>query len=59
MLPVSDQYPASDSIKGAPDGGLLMTATEERLDPTNPEHLRRARVRADALLAATGYKSGK
>jgi hypothetical protein len=25
-----------------PDGGLLMNATTERLDPMNPEHLRRA-----------------
>jgi hypothetical protein len=24
------------------DGGLMMIADEERLDPTNPEHLRRA-----------------
>jgi hypothetical protein len=39
------------------DGGLLTIATEERLDPTNPEHLRRARVLADTLIARTGYSS--
>jgi hypothetical protein len=37
-----------------PDGGLLMTATEERLDPTNSEHLSRARVLAETLIARAG-----
>jgi Immunity protein 52 len=37
------------------DGGLLMTATEERFDPANPEHLRRARILAKTLIARTGY----
>jgi hypothetical protein len=41
-----------------PDGGLLMTATKERLDPTNPEHLRCARVLAETLITRTGYSSG-
>lgn len=36
-----------------PDGGLLMSATTERLDPMNPEHLRRARIVAEALIACT------
>jgi hypothetical protein len=36
----------------------LMTATEKRLDPTNPEHLQRARILAETLIARTGYKSG-
>jgi hypothetical protein len=40
-----------------PDGGLLMIATEERLDPSNPEHLRRARIIVEAMIAATGYAS--
>jgi Immunity protein 52 len=40
------------------DGGLLMTATEDRLDPTNPEHLRRARILAETLIARTGYQQG-
>jgi len=34
-----------------PDGGLLMSATTEPLDPTNPEHSRRARILAEALIA--------
>ena len=34
-----------------PDGGLLMTATEERLDPTVPEHWRRARIIGEAMIA--------
>jgi hypothetical protein len=39
------------------DGGLLMIATEDRLDPTNPEHLRRARIIAETMIAGTGYTS--
>jgi hypothetical protein len=38
------------------DGGLLMTATTERLDPSNPEHLRRARILAEIMIARTGYQ---
>jgi hypothetical protein len=38
-----------------PDGGLLMSATEERLDPGNTEHLRRARIVAETLIARTEY----
>jgi hypothetical protein len=38
----------------AADGGLLMTTTEERLDPTNPEHLRRARWLAETMIAQAG-----
>jgi hypothetical protein len=37
------------------DGGLLMSATTDRLDPTNPEHLRRARILAETLIARTGH----
>jgi len=33
------------------DGGILMTACEERLDPTNPEHVRRARILAETMIA--------
>jgi Immunity protein 52 len=46
-------------IKGerTPDGGLLMSATEERLDPTNPEHLRRARMLVDVLIKQTRYSA--
>jgi hypothetical protein len=38
------------------DGGLLMTATEERLDPDVPEHARRARILAETLIAQTGWR---
>jgi hypothetical protein len=38
------------------DGGLLMIATEDRLDPDNPEHLRRARVIAETMIACTGWR---
>jgi Immunity protein 52 len=39
------------------DGGLLVSATTERLDPTNPEHVRRARILAEIMIARTGYSS--
>jgi hypothetical protein len=39
-----------------PEGGLLMSATTDRLDPTNPEHARRARILAETLIASTGYR---
>lgn len=39
------------------DGGLLLTATEERLDPNNPEHLERARILAEIMIARTGLSS--
>jgi Immunity protein 52 len=43
-----------------PDGGLLMSATEERLDPTVPEHWRRARTIADIMIARkSDSKSGR
>ena len=41
-----------------PDGGLLMSATTDRLDPTNPDHVRRARILAETLIAATGSQPG-
>lgn len=41
-----------------PDGGLLMSATTERLDPTNFEHVRRARTLAETMIACTGYRPG-
>jgi hypothetical protein len=40
------------------DGGLLMTATKDRLDPDNSEHARRARIIAETMIAATGYQPG-
>lgn len=39
-----------------PDGGLLMTACEQRLDPNNPKHARRARIIAETMVACTGYR---
>jgi hypothetical protein len=38
----------------APDGGILMIVTEERLDPTNPAQLRRARTLAETMIARVG-----
>ena len=38
-------------------GGLLMSATKDRLDPTNPAHVRPARILAETLIACTGYAS--
>lgn len=40
------------------DDGLLLITTEERLDPDNPEHLRRARIIAETMIACTGYQPG-
>ena len=42
-----------------PDGGLLMSATTDRLDPMNPEHVRRARIIAEAMVARFDASSGK
>ncbi len=51
--------PAPDiQIERTPDGGLLMIGAEERLDPTNAEHLRRARILAELMMARTGYPAG-
>ena len=47
--------PAEILTERTPDGGLLMIAAEERLEPTNPEHLRRARILAETMIARTGY----
>jgi hypothetical protein len=37
-----------------PDGGLLMIAAEERLDPTNPDHMRRSRAIVEVMLSRLG-----
>ena len=37
----------------SPNGGLLMSATTDRLDPTNPAHVRRARILAETMIACT------
>jgi hypothetical protein len=41
-----------------PDGGLLMSATTDRLDPMNPEHVRRARIIAEVMIARFDPSSG-
>jgi hypothetical protein len=40
-----------------PDGGLLMIGAEDRLDPANPAHIRRARILAETLIACRDYSS--
>ena len=42
-----------------PDGGLLLITTEDRLNPDNPEHLRRARIIAETMIACTGYQPAR
>jgi hypothetical protein len=39
------------------DGGLLMIATTERLNPEDTDHLRRARIIVETMLARTGYST--
>ena len=51
------ELPPEIKTERTPDGGLLMSATEERLDPTDPEHLRRARILADTMIAGAGHRS--
>jgi hypothetical protein len=41
-------------IERTPDGGVFMIATEERLDPTRPELLRRAYSGEKRRSPATG-----
>jgi hypothetical protein len=42
-----------------PDGGFLMSTTTDRLDPDNPEHARRARIIAEAMIARFDASSGE
>jgi hypothetical protein len=49
--------PREITTERTPDGGLLMIATTDRLDPENPEHLWRARLILEAMLARTGYST--
>lgn len=44
-------------IEPTRDGGLLMIAAEDRLDPSNPAHIRRARILAETLAACRDYSS--
>ena len=48
--------PPEITTERTPDGGLLMIATEDRLDPTNPEHLRRARILVEIMFTRTGHQ---
>jgi hypothetical protein len=48
--------PPEISTERTPDSGVLLTATKERLNPTDPEHLRRARILAEAMIERTGQK---
>jgi hypothetical protein len=41
-------------VEHAQGGGLLLSATEDRFDTTNPEHLRRAHDLAEIMIARTG-----
>jgi hypothetical protein len=36
-----------------------MSVTTERFDPTNLEHIRRARVLAEVMIERTGYQCGR
>jgi len=51
------KLPPEIQTERAADGGLLMIATEERLDPDIPEHVRRARILAETLIAQTHHIS--
>jgi len=46
--------PAEIATERTPDGGLLMIATEEVLDPMNVEHMRRARIIAEIMIKTCG-----
>lgn len=37
-----------------PGGGMLLIAAEDRLDPTDPEHLRRSRMLAEIMIERAG-----
>jgi hypothetical protein len=49
--------PAEIIVEHTPEGGLLMITTTDRLDPDKPEHLRRARLIVETMLARTGYST--
>jgi hypothetical protein len=46
--------PAGIATERTPDGGLLMTAAETRLDPQNPEHMERSKALAELLIEHIG-----
>jgi len=51
------KLPPEIMTEHTPDGGLLMIACEERLDPANPEHVRRARILAETMISCTEASS--
>jgi hypothetical protein len=46
--------PTGVKTERTPDGGLLMIATEERFDYTNPEHMRPSRLMAEIMIEHGG-----
>jgi len=48
--------PAGIVTERTPDGGLLMIAAETRLDPQNPEHMKRSRAIAEIMIEDVGKK---
>ena len=52
------ELPPDILTERTPDGGLLMSATEDRLDPTMPEHWRRAQIIAETVVRPRpGFKA--
>jgi hypothetical protein len=56
-LAVGVKLPPEIAAEATLDGGLLMIASEERLDPYDAEQARRARILAETLIKQTGYSS--
>ena len=50
--------PVGVPTERTPDGGMLMIAAEERLDPANPDHMRRSRAIAKTMIAIAGDPKG-
>jgi hypothetical protein len=46
--------PAAIVTERTAHGGLLMIAAETRLDPQNPEHMKRSRVLAEIMIEHAG-----
>jgi hypothetical protein len=46
--------PTGVTWERTPDGGLLLIAAEERLDPTNPLHIQRSRAIANFMIDQLG-----
>jgi hypothetical protein len=59
QLAAGIELPVEIKTERTPDGGLLMIAAEERLEPTEPEHLRRACILAEIMIARTGYRPAR